>query len=201
LLLFGYLGWQLYVTDWINAGVQEEATRQLEADLSQAEPVPETVPIGEEVVDRYAEEPAPLGVPFGFITMPTIGVEDVVIYEGVDRETLMSGPGHMPTTPLPGQPGNSVLSGHRTTHGRPFFDLDLLEVGDPVRVRTRIGIHVYEVREILVVAPTDVWVADPREGAWLTLTTCEPKFSSRQRLVIQAEMVDGPNRPYVDATA
>jgi sortase A len=107
----------------------------------------------------------------------------------------------MPTTPLPGQPGNSVLSGHRTTHGRPFFDLDLLEVGDPVRVRTRIGIHVYEVREILVVAPTDVWVADPREGAWLTLTTCEPKFSSRQRLVIQAEMVDGPNRPYVDATA
>jgi sortase A len=201
LLLFGYLGWQLYVTDWINAGVQEEATRQLEADLSQAEPVPETVPIGEEVVDRYAEEPAPIGIPFGFITMPTIGVEDVVIYEGVDRETLMSGPGHMPTTPLPGQPGNSVLSGHRTTHGRPFFDLDLLEVGDPVRVRTRIGIHVYEVREILVVAPTDVWVADPREGAWLTLTTCEPKFSSRQRLVIQAEMVDGPNRPYVEATA
>ena len=200
--LFGYLGWQLYVTDWLNAGVQEEAAQQLEADLSEEEePLSEPVPVGDDVVDRYREESAPAGIPFGFITMPTIGVEDVVVYEGVDRETLTNGPGHMPSTPLPGQPGNAVLSGHRTTYGRPFHDLDLLKVGDEVRVRTRIGVHTYEVRDIFVVEPTDVWVADPRGGGWLTLTTCEPKFSSRQRLVVQAEMVDGPNLEYIEATA
>ncbi len=99
----------------------------------------------------------------------------------------------MEGTPLPGQPGNAVLSGHRTTHGRPFFDFDLLEVGDRIEVETAIGVHAYEIREILVVQPTDVWVTDDRPGSWLTLTTCEPKFSARQRLIVFAEMVSGPN--------
>ncbi len=99
----------------------------------------------------------------------------------------------MPGTPLPGQPGNSVLSGHRTTYGRPFFDLDQLVVGDTIEVESEIGVHVYEVREIQVVLPTDFWVTYDRSGGWLTLTTCNPKFSARERLIIWAEMVAGPN--------
>ena len=51
----------------------------------------------------------------------------------------------------------------------------------------------YEVREIIIVQPTELWVTEPREGAWLTLTTCHPKFSARQRLIVFAELVDGPN--------
>jgi sortase A len=134
------------------------------------------------------------------MTIPSIDLVDVAIFEGVDRETLKSGPGHVRASPLPGQPGNAVMSGHRTTYGRPFFDFDLLEVGDEVEVETAVGTHMYAIREVAVVGPTDVWVADPRPGGWLTLTTCEPKFSARQRLVVFAEMVNGPNLDYVEFT-
>lgn len=210
LFIFGYLGWQLWVTDWINQGVQEEASVELETELDQGstsppetidpsdflgtEPPPETP----DLIEFHAEEPVAAGESFAFISIPEIGLEDVVMYEGVDRETLKKGPGHMVTTPLPGQPGNAVISGHRTTHGRPFFDVDLLEVGDRVEVETEIGTHVYEIREIQIVEPTDVWVTDNRPGGWLTLTTCHPKFSARQRLVIWAEMVEGPNAEFIN---
>ncbi len=112
---------------------------------------------------------------------------------GVTVDDLRNGAGHMPDTPLPGQPGNSVISGHRTTYGAPFHEFDQLRPGDRIEVETAIGTHGYEVREVFVVAPTDVWVTEPREGGWLTLTTCHPKYSAAERLIVVAEMVDGPN--------
>lgn len=210
-LIFGYIGWQLFVTDWLNAGIQAEASEQLAGSLGSA-PEPEAVDVDQlfggerpsnlpEFVARHHEEPVEVGEPFAFLTIPAIGLADLVVYEGVDTATLRNGPGHMPTTPLPGQPGNAVLSGHRTTHGRPFFDFDQLAIGDRVEVETSIGTHVYEVREISVVLPNDVWVTDPRPGGWLTMTTCEPKFSARQRLVVWAEMVDGPNHEFIEVTS
>lgn len=213
--IFGYVGWQLWVTDWINAGVQAEASEGLESSLAAGDPTGEQFDTDDlfegrdrpsglpETVEFYREDPPDVGESFAFLTIPSIGLEEVVVYEGVDTQTLRSGPGHMPSTPLPGQPGNSVVSGHRTTHGRPFFDFDLLETGHRIEVETSVGTHVYEVREIEVVQPTDVWVTDSRPGGWLTLTTCEPKFSARQRLIVFAEMVAGPNLDYIrlDQTA
>jgi sortase A len=128
--------------------------------------------------------------------VPKVGLE-AVVFEGVDTEALQKGPGHMPDTAFPGQPGNSVLSGHRTTYGRPFHDFDLLVPGDLIEIETSIGTHVYEVRESFIVAPTDVWVTEPRSGAWLTMTTCNPKYSARERLIVTAELVSGPNAEYV----
>ncbi|GIU91786.1 MAG: hypothetical protein KatS3mg011_0692 [Acidimicrobiia bacterium] len=119
-----------------------------------------------------------------------------MVVEGVDTENLKLGPGHMPWTPVPGQPGNAVISGHRTTYGRPFFDLDLLQPGDLIEVETAIGIHQFTVRETVIVTPFDVWVTEPRRGAWLTLTTCNPKYSARERLVVFAELTGGPNLEY-----
>lgn len=210
-LVFGYIGWQLFVTDWLNAGVQAAAAGDLTDSMGPV-PEPDEVNVGDlftgeppaglpEFVPRYTEEPVETGEPFAFLTIPSIGIDDLVVYEGVDTATLKMGPGHMPTTPLPGQPGNAVLSGHRTTHGRPFFDFDQLTVGDRIEVRTSIGTHVYAIREMTVVLPTDVWVTDPRPGGWLTLTTCEPKFSARQRLVVWAEMIDGPNLEFIEVTS
>ena len=49
------------------------------------------------------------------------------------------------------------------------------------------------VQETIIVRPTEIWVTNDRPGAWLTLTTCHPKFSSRERLVVFASLVDGPN--------
>ncbi len=105
----------------------------------------------------------------------------------------------MPRTPLPGMTGNSVISGHRTTYGAPFHELDDLSPGDSIEVDTALGTHTYEVREVIIVQPTELWVTEPREGAWLTLTTCHPKFSSRQRLIVFAELVDGPNWEAISA--
>ena len=55
------------------------------------------------------------------------------------------------------------------------------------------GVHTYAVVETRVVAPSDVWVTGQWRGAWLTLTTCNPRYSSRERLVVFAHLVDGPN--------
>ena len=217
LFIFGYVGWQLYGTDVVNAGVQAEATEDVEALLAAAKadaPVPTLIDPAEVVEPEFPPAPAPgsptttepiqhfqqpnpePGTAFAFLRIQKIGVDEA-IFEGVDVPTLKMGPGHMPGTPLPGQPGNAVLSGHRTTYGRPFFDLDLLDVGDTLEVESEIGVHVYEVREILVVTPYDFWVTYDRSGGWLTLTTCNPKFSARERLIVWAEMVSGPNHEFV----
>lgn len=210
IFIFGYVGWQLFGTDLVNAGIQEEASAELEVLLNSAEPQSEDVDrdqyLGEdlpstdipEVVQYWPEEPVAMGESFAFLSIPKLGIDGLVVYEGVDTETLNKGPGHMGTTPVPGQPGNSVISGHRTTHGRPFFDFDLLAPGDRVEVETSTGVHVYEVRETQIVLPTDVWVTNDRPGGWLTMTTCNPKFSARERLVVFAELVAGPNLDYVE---
>lgn len=208
---FGYVGWQLLVTDLLNAGVQAEARVDLEESLVEArhEPAPaeeidpanyvemEPDPEPRDPLLYFREDDPEPGEAFAFIRIPRIGVDEA-LFSGVDRPTLRKGPGHMPGTPLPGQPGNSVLSGHRTTYGRPFFDLDLLEPGDLIEVESATGTHVYEVREMEIVLPTDVWVTNFRPGGWLTLTTCHPKFSARERLIVWAEMVSGPNLDYVE---
>jgi sortase A len=209
LFIFGYIGWQLFVTDWQNAGVQAEAATNLSDTFAGPEPVADSVDTEEflegvepppdlpQVVEYFSEDPPPHSESFAFLSIPRIGLDEVVVYEGVDTDTLKNGPGHLETTPLPGQSGNAVISGHRTTYGRPFFDFDLLDLGDHVMVETAIGTHTYEIRQIEVVLPTDVWVVDARPGSWLTMTTCEPKFSARQRLVVFAEMVDGPNLQWI----
>jgi sortase A len=205
--IFGYLGWQLFGTDVVNAGVQARAQDELvetfetQSDLPDAETVDPAEYLGEDQlespdpVEFFSEDLPETGEAFAFLRIDKIGLDEV-IFEGVDPRTLKSGPGHMESSPLPGQPGNAVLSGHRTTYGRPFFDFDLLEIGDEIEVESAIGVHIYVVREIEVVQPTDVWVTNNRAGAWLTMTTCEPKFSARQRLVVWAEMVSGPNMEF-----
>ena len=142
--------------------------------------------------------PAPTEA-LGRILIPAAGV-DWIMVEGVTTEALARGPGHMPGTALPGQPGNAVVSGHRTTHGAPFFSLDALQPGDGIQIQTLIGAHLYEVVEVRIVAPTDVWVTNQVDGAWLTLTTCNPRYSARERLIVFARLVDGPNYEAITAT-
>jgi sortase A len=206
LFIFSYVGYELFVTDWINSGIQTEAAEGIDDVLEEATvppvqevSVPETPDSEERFVEFHSEDSPGEGAEFGVMRVPRIGLE-VVVFSGVTPETLKKGPGNMPGTVLPGQPGNAVISGHRTTYGRPFFDVDQLQPGDRIEIETAIGTHVYELREEpFIVAPTDVWVADSREGAWLTLTTCNPKFSARERLIVTAELVSGPNFEYVKA--
>ncbi len=201
IFLFGYLGWQLYGTDLLNARVQTEAMTTFERRMANVG-TPAVEEIEEEgvVVEHVLEDVPGDGVGFALLRVPKVGLE-AVVFEGVTKPTLAKGPGHMPGTALPGQPGNAVISGHRTTYGRPFHDFDLLVPGDRVEVDTGIGTHVYEVRESFIVAPTDVWVTDSRPGAWLTFTTCNPKYSATERLIVTAELVAGPNAEYAQQLA
>ncbi len=141
-----------------------------------------------------AELPAPPAAPEGeaiaLIKIPRISVEKAVV-QGVSLPDLKKGPGHYPTTPMPGQPGNVAIAGHRTTYGAPFFRLDEMQGGDPITVTTRQGAFRYEVTERRVVRPDETDVLNPTDDNRLTLTTCHPRFSAAQRLVVVA-VLKGP---------
>ena len=115
------------------------------------------------------------------------------VVEGTGVEELKKGPGHYQGTALPGESGNFAVAGHRTTYSNPFFKLDELRVGDEVHVVDPRGTRwVYEVVRQVVVAPdaTEVIAPDPLGNGrpTLTLTTCHPRFSDAQRLVVHAEL-------------
>jgi sortase A len=145
-----------------------------------------------------------------------------VVVEGTDQDQLAQGPGHYLGTAFPGEKGNVSLAGHRVGRGSPFLDLDKLRPGDPIIVETRTSWFVYRVlgdqasgnfgadasgipgQE--VVLPTDLKVISPTpggaataapSGSYLTLTTCHPRFSARQRLVIHAKL-DGAGTSKAD---
>lgn len=130
---------------------------------------------------------------FYHMYIPKIGL-NVDIRNTVTPSDLTKGPGHMQGSAPIGQPGNAVLSGHRTTYGGPFRELNKLTDGDRI-VITKPGQPelVYQVRGSLVVKPRDVWVASKTAGVRLTLTTCHPLGSDKERLVVQAELISGPN--------
>jgi sortase A len=151
---------------------------------------PSTTP-GETTTTSSPAPPPPTGEAVAIIRIPKIGVEKAVV-EGVGVNALKQGPGHYPTTPLPGQPGNAAIAGHRTTYGAPFFRTDELDAGDLIQVTTRQGEFTYKVREKKVVKPTQNEVLDPSDENLLTLTTCNPRFSAAQRLVIVSELTDNP---------
>jgi sortase A len=118
-----------------------------------------------------------------------------VVVEGVGRDDLKKGPGHYPGTALPGQLGNLVVSGHRTTYLAPFNRFDELKPGDPVIFEMADGWYTYTVTGTEIVDPTATWVInnpfpDKRAvGRSFTFTTCNPKYSARQRLVVYGTFV------------
>lgn len=146
------------------------------------------------------------GDAIGRITIPAIGVTKTIV-QGVERETLRDGPGHYPSTPMPGRPGNAAIAGHRTTHGAPFLDLDRLEPGDHIDVETIEGAFRYEVqghtdptgveRGHFIVAPSEVGVIGDHGDDRLTLTACNPRYSARERIVVTALLVTAPAAPAV----
>lgn len=128
------------------------------------------------------------GTPLGRLTIPKIGV-DVIVIEGTGRGDLREGPGHWPETPMPGAGGNFVVSGHRTTYGAPFLKLDKLAEGDVIELTTPYAALRYEVTRSVIVLPDQVEVVAQRGLEEISLATCHPIYSARQRLVVQARLV------------
>ena len=212
LLLLLFVAYQLWGTGIYQARAQSDLQHQFEQErrsstTTTAPPTSTTTPGENPVVPTT--DLAPLAAPpegdvMGRIFIPKIGVDQYVV-EGVNVDDLRKGPGHYPTTQMPGHEGNSAIAGHRTTYGAPFGDLDQLAVGDEIRVVTLQGLFRYKVTEQRVVDPSQIEVLDPtpdpaRPGhdlATLTLTTCNPKYSASQRLIIRAELqlAAGQNAP------
>jgi len=131
------------------------------------------------------------------IRIPKIGLITYVV-AGSGRPQQSIAVGHVSTTPVPGQLGNSVLVGDRTSHVAPFEDLQDLVAGDQVEIETILGgTYVYRVDRSEVVNPEDysVVTTSPTAKATLTLITCTPKFTSKQRLVVHASLVADLSSP------
>src|SRR5437667_3937845 len=134
----------------------------------------------------YRERRVGTGDSLTRIRIPAIGV-DVVVVEGTSASALRAGAGHYPETPLPCEQGNVAIAGHRTTYGKPFANIDRLSTGDLIILKTPIGACTYEIsRPPYVVDKSDFTpVQAPREptARELTLTSCHPKGSAKQRII------------------
>lgn len=141
---------------------------------------------------RPKAKPRPTGI--AQLVIPKIGV-DAIVVEGVSLSLLAYGPGHYPdSAPIGTQRGTAAIAGHRTGWGSPFINLDQLDAGDQIILKTAQATYTYRIsRGNVVVRPTDYWVVagDPQSKARskLVLTTCTPKYTSRNRLIVWADLV------------
>lgn len=192
--------WTLYGTGIVTA--QEQRALADEFDAQQAFP------------DRGGASNSlrPHGPPGGFspgpgepvfrLRIPKLDLVKIVV-AGVGTEELKKGPGLYPEcggefeqpyctdfpATYPGEKGRAIVSGHRTTYGAPFWDLNKLKAGDKIIAETKWGTYTYVVTEQEIVDAEDLSVVLPvfskRE---LVLTTCNPRFSAAQRLIIYSEL-------------
>jgi len=131
------------------------------------------------------------GASVGTIRIPAVEL-DSTIRSGIAAEVIDQGVAHWVGTASPGEEGNVVLAGHRTTHSRPFQDLNRLENGDLIFLTDGWGFEsMYRVTDVFIVTPGDVWITWEQGRAMVTLFACHPKGSARQRIVVQADLVAG----------
>ena len=203
--------YELKVTNLVTARAQEQLADDLREQwelppVVAPSPVPTTG--GAAPLPAVAPTPTPaaaavppveLGSGIAVLRIPRLGDwndRPPVVVEGVSTADLKKGPGHIPGTALPGEVGNVVLSGHRTTYGAPFERFDELQPGDAVVVETRDTWFTYTVTGTRIVRPSAIEVTYPVPGdraatptrRLLTMTTCHPRFSARQRMVVSAEL-------------
>lgn len=179
-----------YLLVWTN-----HRTEAAQADLADEFRVQQQS--GVDPQDRFAAPESGEGL--GVLHIPALGEDwSWVVVEGVGDDDLARGPGHFPGTAMPGSIGNFAVAGHRATHGEPFADLDRLEAGDDIVVETVDGWLTYEVTWVRILSPSATEVLEPVAGhpgqkateRTLTLITCNPRWSSTERLVVGASMVE-----------
>ena len=127
------------------------------------------------------------GDALGRLEIPRLGLR-VVVVEGTSAEELARGPGHYPTTPLPGLGGTVAVAGHRTTYSQPFRHIDELRAGDRVVLTTPYGRFRYAVYGRKIVDDRDWSIVRPRPFEQIVLTACHPLYSAAQRIAVFARL-------------
>ncbi|HEY2637506.1 MAG TPA: class E sortase [Solirubrobacteraceae bacterium] len=128
------------------------------------------------------------GQAIGRITIPRIGAKYVVV-QGTDTASLRKGPGHYPSTTLPGLPGTVAIAGHRTTYLAPFRHVDRLKRGDTITLEMPYARFTYKVEMVKVVLPTALWVTKNVKHDRLVLSACHPLYSASHRIIVFARQV------------
>ena len=189
LVLLLFVAYQLV---WTNVEAQRR-TDAVAGDVRDAWQRPPTTTTGTQVVALKK------GKGFAFLHIPRLGRKwSVPVIQGVSLPDLSKGVGHYPKTALPGEVGNFAVAGHRATNGEPFAYLDKVRKGDLVVAETEDSWFTYVVDRTKIVSPTSVWVLDPVPGhpgatpsePLLTLTTCNPRWASYERLIVFGHLTD-----------
>jgi sortase A len=194
ILILLFLGWQLWFNNVVSTATQtataDELSQEWEATTSTPDPDHSSDP-GEPVV----MDTPPLNEAFANLIVPRLGLDyKRPIAEGVGTSVLNNtklGMGHYTGTQLPGAVGNFALASHRSAYGGAFHNIHQLRVGDSIYVETADGWYRYVFRDMEYVKPSAVGVILPvpqhpeavPTDRLITLTTCNPFYSSAERII------------------
>jgi sortase A len=175
----GYVGWLLWGTGVETSRAQEELRTGIEDSWGGRPPGPDEVVVP--------------GAAYAVIQIPSVDI-DYVVVQGTGYEDLKEGPGHYVDTADPWDgTGRVGIAGHRTTYWAPFADLDEVDDGDAIRLVTEHGTYTYEVtRNFIIPEQGSGIVLKQTVRPTLVLTTCNPKFASYERLIVEARLVGEP---------
>jgi sortase A len=137
---------------------------------------------------RREQRQVPTGAALGRIDIPKISA-DYTVVEGTDELSLEEGPGHYPSTALPGLSQTVAIAGHRTTYLAPFRHVDALRPGNRIILTMPYARFVYSVQYTRIVPPTAWWVTRDKGYDRLVLSACNPLYSAAQRIVVFARLV------------
>ncbi|GAA4415542.1 class E sortase [Georgenia halophila] len=199
-LLGLFVVWQVFWTDVQSSRAAQDAVERMHESYEPPAATGEQ-PTGPQtgappVIDAPAE-----GTDFGILHVPRWGEDhELPIAEGVGLHDVLNtgAAGHYPSTSMPGEVGNFALAAHRQTYGAAFHKIDQLQNGDQIVVWTPKAWLVYEVSESYVVTPDQTDVVAPVPGnagaeateRVITLTTCHPLWSTRERYIVHGEFVE-----------
>ncbi|WP_233563677.1 class E sortase [Cryobacterium tepidiphilum] len=195
-LVFLFLGWQLWWNDMIVANQQNQAASDISRHWIEQAPsaAPTAQPSPEPVEPVVAAQPAK-GDAFAVLYIPRYGADyHRTIGQGTGLSILNSprlGIGHYPQSQMPGEVGNFAIAAHRSANGGGMHLIDTFQLGDPIYVQTADGYYTYRFRDLQYVKPSAVEVLAPvpnRPGVKptdriITLTSCNPLYSTAERVV------------------
>ncbi len=131
------------------------------------------------------------GSPVAVLQIPSLHLLDAVV-QGTNAQDLRSGPGHMPTTSMPGQPGNAVIAGRRATFGAPFGSIGSLKTGQLITVVDGYGTYHYRVTRVVYASGGRHDVITQTSANRLTLVTAASGVFPQGRLAVISQLVGKP---------
>ena len=186
-----FVVWQLYVNDPVVSAKQEAISQTY---VKPTEPTKKPFA----TISNGLKQ----GKVFGKLYIPRFGkTYERLIGQGTFQNVTLNkiGPGHYVNSQWPGEEGNFAVAAHRTSHGAPFNKIDTLQQGDLVFVQTNDFWFTYKYRQTAIVAPTEIGVIGKvpsgltgavARGKYMTLTSCHPKWSNNQRIIVWLELID-----------